>query len=209
MLLSTPVDYILPYDTKGEMVMRAIQDRERRFEKTYTTDLYLILSGIKETEIFSTNELGHEWIDKAVKSLKKRDFIERVRDPKDRRRIELRTKPEEIYTHMIEKSPELFWELIEKGHLYFILRFSETSKTVICPKCHRYQHVEITISGNRASRYKVSEDIHIDIIHRHLTMNYRCECGFSRNEEADFYDPAAIEDLSRLQKAADSRRNLP
>ena len=51
MLLFTPIDYCVPGDAKAEKVLRAIQDRERNFQSTYTKDLYVKFSGLLEEEI--------------------------------------------------------------------------------------------------------------------------------------------------------------
>ena len=134
MLLFTPIDYCVPGDAKAEKVLRAIQDRERNFQSTYTKDLYVKFSGLPEEEIKSINSVKHEWIDNSIKRLMRRDFIERIPVKKDKRRVELRSKPEEIYTRMIESEPMLFWNLLEKGYFYFIIRFSETNNKIPCPQ---------------------------------------------------------------------------
>lgn len=207
MLLSTPIDYRLPEDKNAEMVLRTIQDRERSFERTYTTDLYMMFSDKMEDEISSTNELKHEWIDKAIKRLKRRNFIERIQDEKDRRKVEIRTRSEEIYTHMIMRDPMLFWKLIEKGHFYFIVRFSDSGGNVICPECGCRRPLIAAITGNRAARYVVNDDLHIDVTIRHLAIRFDCGCGYSYSDEVDMFDPLTVEDFSRLRDAADNRRN--
>ena len=125
MIFDTPIDYSYPPDRRAELLLRAIQDRERRFQRTFTSDLYAILSGIPNDKVRSTNQLKHEWIDRRIGMLAKMNFIERLGDEKDRRRIEIRTKPEEIYTYMIGRDPMLFWKLIERDYFYFIVRFAE------------------------------------------------------------------------------------
>ena len=90
MLLFTPIDYCVPGDAKAEKVLRAIQDRERNFQSTYTKDLYVKFSGLPEEEIKSINSVKHEWIDNSIKRLMRRDFIERIPVKKDKRRVELR-----------------------------------------------------------------------------------------------------------------------
>ncbi len=208
MLLSTPIDYCVPGDAKAEKVLRAIQDRERNFHTTYTRDLYVKFSGLPEEEIKSINSVKHEWIDNGIKRLKRRNFIERLPVDTDRRRIELRSKPEEIYTSMIESEPMLFWNLLEKGYFYFIIRFRETNDEVMCPKCHNKKLISLSVSGNKASRYKVSDELHIDIMLKHLSVEFSCDCGYSYSDEIDMYDPVALEDFSNLHDAANSRRNL-
>jgi hypothetical protein len=207
-LLSTPIDYCVPGDAKAEKVLRAIQDRERNFHTTYTRDLYVKFSGLPEEEIKSINSVKHEWIDNGIKRLKRRNFIERLPVDTDRRRIELRSKPEEIYTSMIESEPMLFWNLLEKGYFYFIIRFRETNDEVMCPKCHNKKLISLSVSGNKASRYKVSDELHIDIMLKHLSVEFSCDCGYSYSDEIDMYDPVALEDFSNLHDAANSRRNL-
>ena len=209
MLLSTPVDYCVLGDTKAEKVLRAIQDRERNFQTTYTRDLYVKFSGLPEEEIKSINSVKHEWIDNSIKRLKRRDFIERIPVKKDKRRVELRSRPEEIYTRMIESEPMLVWNLLEKGYFYFIIRFSETNNKIACPRCRKKKPLSLSISGNRASRYKISDELHIDIMLKHLSMEFSCDCGYYYSDEVDMYDPAALEDFSKLHDAASSRRNLP
>lgn len=208
MLFSTPIDYRLPEDERAEKVLRAIQDRERNFQITYTRDLYVKFSGIPEDEILSLNTVKHEWIDNRIERLRKRKFIEKIGDEKDRRRVELRTKPEEIYTHMINANPMLFWNLVEKGYLYFMIRFRETNDKVACPKCHKSQPLSVSFSKNKTSRYKVSDELHIDIMMRHLVIAFRCDCGYTYSDEVDMYDPLTLEDFSRLHDTASSRRNL-
>ena len=94
MLLPTHVDYRVPGDPKAEKILRTIQDRERNLQTTYTRDLYVAFSGLLEEEIKSINSVKHEWIDNGIKRLKRRNFIERLPVDTDRRRIELRSKPE-------------------------------------------------------------------------------------------------------------------
>ena len=209
MLLSTPIDYSVPGDTKAEKVLRAIQDRERNFQTTYTRDLYVKFSGLPEEEIKSINSVKHEWIDNSIKRLKRRNFIERLPVSRDRRRVELRSKPEEIYTRMIQSEPTLFWHLLEKGYLYFIIRFGETNDDVTCPKCLKRHSLSLSISNNKASRYKVSDELHIDILLKHLTIEFSCDCGYSYSNSVDMYDPLTLEEFSKLHDAAGSRRNLP
>jgi hypothetical protein len=208
MLLSTPIDYKLPEDPKAEKVLRAIQDRERNFLITYTRDLYVKFSDIPEEKIRSTNILKHEWIDNSIKRLKRRDFIEKISVNADRRRVELRTKPEEIYTSMIRLNPTIFWRLIEKGYFYFIIRFNELDGYVSCPKCQKKSKLALNVSGNKASRYIISDELHIDIILRHLTIEFRCDCGYSYSNEVDMYDPMTLEQFNSLYKASENRRNL-
>jgi hypothetical protein len=207
-LLSTPIDYCIPGDAKAEKVLRAIQDRERNFQSTYPKDLYVKFSGLPEEEIKSINSVKHEWIDNSIKRLMRRDFIERIPVRKDKRRVELRSRPEEIYTRMIESEPMLFWNLLEKGYFYFIIRFSETNNKIPCPRCRKKKPLSLSISGNRASRYKISDELHIDIMLKHLSMEFSCDCGYSYSDEIDMYDPAALEGFSNLHDAASSRRNL-
>ena len=209
MFLSTPIDYCVPGDAKAEKVLRAIQDRERNFQSTYTKDLYVKFSGLLEEEIKSINSVKHEWIDNSIKRLMRRDFIERIPVKKDKRRVELRSKPEEIYTRMIESEPMLFWNLLEKGYYYFIIRFSETNNKIPCSRCRKKKPLSLSISGNRASRYKISDELHIDLMLKHLSMKFSCDCGYYYSDEIDMYDPAALEDFSNLHDAASSRRNLP
>ena len=209
MLLSTPIDYCVPGDAKAEKVLRAIQDRERNFQSTYTKDLYVKFSGLLEEEIKSINSVKHEWIDNSIKRLMRSDFIERIPVKKDKRRVELRSKPEEIYTRMIESEPMLFWNLLEKGYYYFIIRFSETNNKIPCSRCRKKKPLSLSISGNRASRYKISDELHIDLMLKHLSMKFSCDCGYYYSDEIDMYDPAALEDFSNLHDAASSRRNLP
>ena len=209
MLLSTPIDYCVTGDDRAEKVLRAIQGRERNFQTTYTKDLYVKFSGLPEEEIKSINSVKHEWIDNSIKRLKRRNFIERIAGNKDRRRIELRSKPEEIYTKMIESEPMLFWNLLEKGYFYFIVRFGETNDKVTCPKCLKRYPLSVSISGNKMSRYKVNDELHIDILLRHLTVEFNCGCGYSYSDEVDMYDPLTLEEFSKLHDAAGSRRNLP
>lgn len=208
MLLSTPIDYSLPEDERAEKVLRAIQDRERNFQTTYTKDLYVKFSGMPEEKILSINTVKHEWIDNRIDRLKNRNFIEKIADDKDRRRVELRTKPEEIYTQMIIANPTLFWNLIGKGYFYFIIRFRETNDNVVCPMCHKSQPFNVSFSKNKASRYKVSDELHVDVVMRHLILGFKCGCGYSYSDEVDMYDPLTLEDFSRLYGTANSRRNL-
>ncbi|WP_156769135.1 hypothetical protein [Thermoplasma volcanium] len=92
----TPIDYSVPGDDGAEKVFKTIQVRERNFQTTYTRDLYVNFSSLQEKEIKSINSVKHEWIDNSIKRLKRRNFIYRPLVNTGRRRIELRTKPEEI-----------------------------------------------------------------------------------------------------------------
>lgn len=208
MIFDTPIDYSYPPDKRAESVLRAIQDRECRFQRTFTSDLYAVLSGIQNEKVRSKNQLKHEWIDKRIDMLAKMNFIERLEDEKDRRRIELRSMPEEIYTSMIESEPMLFWDLLEKGYFYFIIRFRETNDEVMCPKCHNKKLISLSVSGNKASRYKVSDELHIDILLKHLKIGFNCDCGYSYSNAIDMYDPVTLEEFSKLHDAADNRRNV-
>ncbi len=208
MLLPTPVDYRVSSDLKAEKILRTIQDRERNLQTTYTRDLYVAFSGLLEEEIKSINSVKHEWIDNGIKRLKRRNFIERLPVDTDRRRIELRSKPEEIYTSMIESEPMLFWNLLEKGYFYFLIRFRETNDEVMCPKCHNKKLISLSVSGNKASRYKVNDELHIDILLKNLTIEFNCDCGYSYSNAVDMFDPVTLEEFSKLHDAADSRRNV-
>ncbi len=208
MLYSTPVDYHYSPDKKAERVLRAIQDRERQFITTYTLDIYRELSGVPEPEKVPSNRLKHEWIDRRLKFLKKMGFIEQIEDEKDRRKAEVRSQPEKIYTYMIEKRPKLFWELIDHGYLYFIFAYRESHETVVCPRCSKSQPFELSVSGNKASRYKVRDELHIDAILKHVVMRFSCSCGYSYSDEADMFDPATVESFSKLFDAANNHRNL-
>ena len=64
MLLDTPIDYKLPQDKYAERILRIIQDRERSLGRTFTTDVYIELSGKKKDEVKSTNTLKHERTDR-------------------------------------------------------------------------------------------------------------------------------------------------
>ncbi len=86
MIFDTPINYSYPPDKRAESVLRAIQDRVRRFQRTFTTDLYAVLSGIQDYKVHSRNQLKHEWIDKRIDMLSKMNFIERLEDEKDRRK---------------------------------------------------------------------------------------------------------------------------
>ena len=208
MIFDTPIDYSYPPDRRAELLLRAIQDRERRFQRTFTSDLYAILSGIPNDKVRSTNQLKHEWIDRRIGMLAKMNFIERLGDEKDRRRIEIRTKPEEIYTYMIGRDPMLFWKLIERNYFYFIVRFAESGSRVICPKCQKKSNISIKPSKKKVSRYVISEDMHIDVILTHLDIEFKCECGRSYSKELNTIDPSTMEDFSRLMDVAKNRRNL-
>lgn len=151
-------------------------------------------SGLQEKEIKSINSVKHEWIDNSIKRLKRRNFIDRLLVNTGRRRIELRTKPEEIYTRMIESDPMLFWNLLQKGYFYFIIRFRGTNDKVTCPKCLKRHPLSLSISSSKASRYKMSDELHIDILLRHLKIEFNCDCGYAYSNAIDMYDPITLEE---------------
>lgn len=207
MIFDTPVDYKYPPDRRAEAVLRAIQDRERKFQHTFTSDLYIALSGIPRERIRSSNQLKHEWIDRRIDMLSKMKFVERLSDDRDKRRTELRTKPEEIYTYMIGRDPMLFWNLIENNYFYFIVRFAQSGRKVLCQKCQRESDISIDSAKKKAARYPISDDMHIDMIFTHLIISFNCECGYSYKEEIDIVDPSTMEDFLRLMDASNNRRN--
>ena len=135
MLLDTPIDYKLPQDRYAERILRMIQEHERRSERTFTTNIYIELSGKKKGEVKSTNTLKHERTDKSIEYLKSRGFIEKIQDDMDKRRVELRTRPEHNYVTMIKSDQMVFWELIEKGYFYFLFHYEPFKNETICPKC--------------------------------------------------------------------------
>lgn len=207
MIFDTPVDYMYPPDRRAEAVLRAIQDRERKFQHTFTSDLYMALSNIPKEKIHSSNQLKHEWIDKRIDMLANMNFIDRLEDETDKRRIEIRTKPEEIYTYMIGRDPMLFWNLIENDYFYFIVRFAQTGGNVLCPKCQKESDISINSTKKKTARYPISDDMHIDVIFTRLIISFNCECGYSYNDEIDMIDPATMEDFLRFMDASNNRRN--
>ncbi|MGP6207957.1 hypothetical protein ACNF42_08030 [Cuniculiplasma sp. SKW3] len=58
MIVDTSVDYKYPPDRRAEAVLRAIQDRERKFQHTFASDLYIALSGIPRKIIRSSNQIN-------------------------------------------------------------------------------------------------------------------------------------------------------
>ncbi|MEM3656650.1 MAG: hypothetical protein QXP58_09080 [Thermoprotei archaeon] len=208
MLLDTPIDYKLPQDRYAERILRIIQDRERSFERTFTTDVYIELSGKKKYEVKSTNTLKHERTDKSIEYLKSLNFIEKIQDDKDKRRVELRTRPKQIYVTMIKSDPMLFWELIEKGYFYFLFNYEPMKNETICPKCRNGGTLTISKSSKKVSRYKVRDDLHIDVILNHILIDFVCDCDYTYREEIDTINPEAMEDFSKLYDAANERRNL-
>lgn len=208
MLLDTPIDYKLPQDKYAERILRMIQEHERRFERTFTTDIYIEFSGKSKEEVKSTNTLKHEKLDKSIEYLKSLGFIERMQDDKDKRRVEVRTKPEQIYASMIKNDPMLFWELIGKGYFYFLFHYESGENETICPKCRNGGTLTISKSSKKASRYKIRDDLHIDVILDHILIDFRCNCGNTYRDEIDAISPDTMEDFSKLYDTANSRRNL-
>jgi len=207
-LLSTPIDYEYSSDERAHKILRIIQDRERNGIRTFTTDIYREFHGISDDSKHSTNIITHESIDNALKRLERNNFIERIRDDKDRRRYEIRSKPEEIYTSMVESDPYIFWRLMKKEYYYFIPRYSEAHQDVLCPKCHSKAILNVSIQGIKTARFRASDEIAIDVKVKHLEVNVSCKCGFSYNRDADMLEPSTLEDFSKLFDASKSRRNL-
>jgi len=207
-LLSTPIDYEYSSDARAHKILRIIQDRERNGIRTFTTDIYREFYGISDDSKHSTNIITHESIDNALKRLERNNFIERIRDDKDRRRYEIRSKPEEIYTSMVESDPYLFWRLMEKEYYYFIARYREAHPDVLCPKCYSKAILNVSIHGIKTARFRASDEIAIDVKVKHLEVNVSCKCGFSYNRDADMLEPSTLEDFSKLFDASNSRRNL-
>ena len=208
MLLDTPIDYKLPQDRYAERILRMIQEHERRFERTFTTNIYIEVSGKRKEDVKSTNMLKHERPDKAMEYLKSLGFIEKIQDDKDKRRVELRTKPEQIYTSMIKSDPMLFWKLVGKGYFYFLFHYEPTKNETVCPKCRNGGTLTIFNSSKKASRYKIRDDLHIDVLLDHILIDFRCRCGYTYRDEIDVINPDALEDFSKLYDTANSRRNL-
>jgi hypothetical protein len=207
-LLDTPIDYKLPQDKYAERILRIIQDRERSLGRTFTTDVYIELSGKKKDEVKSTNTLKHERTDRSIEYLKSLNFIEKIQDDKDKRRVELRTKPEQIYASMIKSDPMLFWELIGKGYFYFLFHYEPRENETKCPKCRNGGTLTISKSSKKASRYKVRDDLHIDIILDHILIDFVCDCGNTYRDEIDAINPDTMEDFAKLYDTASNRRNL-
>lgn len=208
MIFETPIDYKYPPDRRAEAVLRAIQERERTYHRTFTSDLYAVLSNVPREKVHSPNQLKHEWIDRRIDVLAKMNFIERLEDETDKRRIEIMTKPEEIYTYMISRDPMLFWNLIEDDYFYFIIRFAQSGSKVLCPKCNRESDISIDSTKRKTARYPISDDMHIDVIFTHLIISLNCECTYSYREEIDIVDPSTMEDFSKLMGISKNRRNL-
>lgn|GEM_PF-4354887 len=204
MIISTPIDYEYLPDKTAEKILRIIQERERRFTPTYTSDIYREYYGIGNGK--RSNEITHEPIDNAISRLEKLNFIEKSKNERDRRRIQIITKPDEIYTEMINTNPKKFWELIDKEYFYFLDVYMERYGYVECPECNSKGKLETDITGIKTARYRIGEEIAINVRVRHLSIHFRCDCGFEYSNELDMVDPMAFEDLVNLLKAG--RRNL-
>ncbi len=74
MTISTLIDYEYLPDKTAEKILRIIQERERRFTPTYTSDIYREYYGIGKNK--RSNEITHEPIDNAISRLEKLNFIE-------------------------------------------------------------------------------------------------------------------------------------